>query len=130
MNQNSKQFLLILLTIALIIGCIITMVQESQASEHALVTSYETLEANYTTALRALLSQEGYRNCGISLTKVYTEEGGRDYTVQVHHHRISRSDDATKEALLRDLTSVRFPADNCTMHVEILEVESDFATAF
>lgn len=126
MNLKRKQIALTILTIALILGCIISMVQESQASEKAVIANYPQLEATYTTQLRAMLEQAGYRNSGISLTKKYTEDGGRDYTVQVHHHRISRSSEDVQVALLNDLRSINFPAENCTMNVEILIVDADF----
>ena len=39
---------------------------------------YEELEEDYTQRLQEMLESKGYRNAGITMTKIYQEDGSRD----------------------------------------------------
>ena len=53
-------------------------------------TSYCEKEQELITSVKDFLSQKGYTNCGVTMTRVMDESGIRHYTLTVHHDRISK----------------------------------------
>lgn len=76
---------------------------------------YEELEEKYTKQLSDVLAKKGYRNAGITMTKVYYEDGRREYTVQIHHKRIDRLSDGEKQLLMNELSAVCFGDSQCSV---------------
>ena len=76
---------------------------------------YEELEEEYTKQLSDVLEKKGYRNAGITMTKVYYEDGRREYTVQIHHKRIDRLSDGEKQLLMNELSAVCFGDSQCSV---------------
>ena len=76
---------------------------------------YEELEEEYTKQLSDVLAKKGYRNAGITMTKVYYEDGRREYTVQIHHKRIDRLSDGEKQLLMNELSAVCFGDSQCSV---------------
>lgn len=84
---------------------------------------YEELEEDYTQRLQEMLESKGYRNAGITMTKIYQEDGSREYTIQIHHKRIDRLDAGEKILLLNELAAIRFGDDQCTILHKFLTYE-------
>lgn len=84
---------------------------------------YEELEEDYTQRLQEMLESKGYRNAGITMTKIYQEDGSREYTIQIHHKRIDRLDAGEKILLLKELAAIRFGDDQCTILHKFLTYE-------
>lgn len=84
---------------------------------------YEQLEDNYTQRLRNMLTDKGYRNAGITMTKIYQIDGSREYTVQIHHKRINQLSDGEKLLLLNELTAVSFGGEQCSVLHKFLSYE-------
>ena len=66
---------------------------------------YSQIENEYLADVRQILTENGFSNAGLSLTKQVNEEGGLDYTLSVHHRRIDKMDE-TKRAELTDMLTV------------------------
>ena len=84
---------------------------------------YEELEEDYTQRLQEMLESKGYRNAGITMTKIYQEDGSREYTIQIHHKRIDRLDAGEKILLLNELAAIRFGDDQCIILHKFLTYE-------
>ena len=64
---------------------------------------YRQMEQDYVSQVREYLNDEGYNNSGVALTKVYYEDGDREYTLNVHHKRIEKLTSAEREQLRQQL---------------------------
>lgn len=84
---------------------------------------YEQLEDSYTERLKDMLENKGYRNAGITMTKIYQPDGSREYTVQIHHKRINQLSDGEKILLLNELAAISFGGENCSVLHKFLNFE-------
>ena len=78
------------------------------------------MEKEFYADMKELLTQKGYINSGITIRWVLEETGERNYTVMIHHRRISQLDDAGKEELLQELMKTEFQDTGCTFSYEFL----------
>lgn len=67
---------------------------------------YRQIEQEYVRQVRTYLSDTGYDNSGVALTKVFYEDGSREYTLNIHHKRIEKLTGTEQEQLKEDL--IRF----------------------
>ena len=81
---------------------------------------YETLEDRYVEVLRDTLYDKGYRNAGITMTKVFLEDGGREYNVKIHHRRIDKLEEKDRKLLLAELSTITFAGSECKVVHEFL----------
>lgn len=81
---------------------------------------YEELEDDYVEVLRDTLLSKGYRNAGITMTKVFNEDGSREYTVKLHHKRMSNLSEVAREELLMELSQVEFADSGCRVCLKFL----------
>ncbi len=81
---------------------------------------YEALEDSYVQELRKELADRGYRNAGITMTKVFFEDGSREYTVKLHHKRMERLTKQEQADLLVDLEEVSFTDSECRVYLKFL----------
>lgn len=110
------------------IGCIVTslfmVTMTVQAKEAGKLqhenTLYETLEDRYVQVLRDTLYDRGYSNAGITMTKVYLEDGKREYTVKIHHRRIDKMDETDRQDLLTELSVIPFADAECKVNLNFL----------
>lgn len=79
------------------------------------------IENSYLKNLRTELENQGYSNCGITMTKVTEEDLPVEYTVRIHHKRIGRLDADGKTVLKDNLTQVDFPFEDSNVLVEFYE---------
>ena len=81
---------------------------------------YEEIEDEYVMVLRDTLSNKGYRNAGITMTKIFNADGSRDYTVKLHHRRMDKLTDEERGDLLKDLSEVAFADSECRVYLKFL----------
>lgn len=95
--------------------CVAGTVQ-SQSNKNAQLCEsfYQQMEEGYTDELRAYLTEEGYINCGIMLTRTVYEDGTRKYQVVLHHNRFERLSDTAKCALKEAVEEKAFEAEGCS----------------
>ena len=81
---------------------------------------YEQIEDEYVKVLRNTLADKGYSNAGITMTKIFYENGRREYTVKLHHKRMERLDADEQQILLAELSEINFAADECEVYLKFL----------
>lgn len=91
---------------------------------------YRDMEQTYLKEVRAFLEEEGYKNSGVTMTKVIEADGSRSYTVTIHHERIDRLPESDKQSLLANCSNISFPIEECTFSHILLNVRSSISTNF
>lgn len=89
--------------------------------------SYCEKEQEFIASVKDFLSQKGYTNCGVTMTRVMDENGMRHYTLTVHHDRISRLNAAERENLEKELEQITFDHTDgkvCYKFLDELEEET------
>ena len=113
-----------MITIGLVIMAFTTMTMSVNATEKKRLQYkdeyYEEIEDSYVQELRDALADRGYRNAGITMTKVFYEDGSREYTVKLHHKRMERLTKQEQDNLLADLTDVSFDDSECRVYLKFL----------
>lgn len=90
--------------------------------------SVQELEGYYQEKERALvedarefLSQRGLADSGVMLTRVVDEGGGRQYTLTVHHGRITKMSEDDRRFLMEELQQIVFEDEDSTFFHKFLE---------
>lgn len=120
MKKNLKENLLFcgitLLLTAIAAFCVTsTVTSRERMTESEEEMYYRSREQEFVQKTRVFLNEAGYRDSGIMLTRVVDAEGARDYTMTVHHHRISGMDEEGRESLARELEGIDFLPEGCTV---------------
>ena len=84
---------------------------------------YEQLEDSYEVRLREALTQKGYRNAGITMTKILGTDGSREYTVLIHHKRIRKMEVGERTLLQKELEAICFGDEQCIMVCNFLDCD-------
>lgn len=106
--------ILLILTTAF---CVAGTVQSQSNKEIQLCENfYRQLEDGYVDELRTYLTQEGYINCGIMLTRTVYEDGTREYQVLLHHNRFEKLNDTEVCALKEAVEEKAFAAEGCSFY--------------
>jgi len=82
---------------------------------------YRQIEKAYIEAVRDKLDSEGYRNAGISMTKIINAEGGFDYLLSVHHKRIDKMNNQSRDELTGIITKDEIEIANSSISVKYIE---------
>lgn len=95
---------------------------KSQDDAHVKVdeASFHKLEQQYVQEVKDYLAKEGFTSSGVTLTKVYREDGGRDYEVRIHHKYIDKMNREERDKLTGDLEEISFPVPNCHFAYKLL----------
>ena len=80
---------------------------------------YRALEREYTDAAREFLREQGFGDCGVMMTRVTNEDGGREYTVRIYHKRLQRMSPGEKRILIDRLSQEEFGQEVCTFSYEL-----------
>ena len=81
---------------------------------------YEDMEDNYVASLKSELTAKGYRNAGITMTKIFYENGEREYTVKIHHKRMENLSLEEQEVLLEELSMTNFADRECKISLTFI----------
>lgn len=80
-------------------------------------TEREQSEAAFISEVRTMLTQAGYENSGINLSRVGDTQNGWEYTVRIHHRKLTDSEQ--KCELLRKKITLLADWETCVdMEVE------------
>lgn len=77
---------------------------------------YQIQENDFVKNIRNCMEEQGYYNCGITLTKVMDTDGSREYKVMVHHSDIDLEDNKEIVMISENLKNVDFNAENATVN--------------
>ena len=73
--------------------------------------------------IRNLLEERGYRNSGVTMSRVRLEDGSNQYIVTIYHRRIMNLALDEQEELLDACRMIRFPVEDCNFFHEFLEAD-------
>lgn len=80
---------------------------------------YLECERQLVEEAREYLGRQGYENSGVMLTRVVDVDGGREYTLNIHHNRIGRLDEEEKQWLAEGLWEIVFTDPDCTFSIHL-----------
>lgn len=69
--------------------------------------------------VRGYLRQQGYGNSGVMLTRVVDADGSREYTLSIHHSRITALGEEEREQLAEELQEIAFTDQNCVFVIKL-----------
>lgn len=110
--------------VAVIAFCMVgTVVSQTDIGARELENYYREQEKVLLQEAKEYLTELGFQNSGVTLTRVVDEEGKRDYTFTIHHGKIDRMSEEER-AKLAELLLTRVVLDeNCTFYHEFLLYE-------
>jgi len=82
---------------------------------------YRTEEREYVDSVRAKLTELGYSQAGLVMTKVVNEDGTIIYTLTIHHSRIDKMNEYERKQLSDIITEETIDVENSTVVTEYLE---------
>lgn len=80
---------------------------------------YQIQENHFVKEIRKCMEEQGYYNCGITLTKVMDVDGSREYKVLVHHSYIDLENEMEVTNIKEILGNINFNAENITVNFTI-----------
>ena len=80
---------------------------------------YAALEKEFLKQAKQTLEEQGYSNCGVTMTRVTNEDGSREYTVLLHHRKFEWLRQADRDSLTDMLAAKGFTDGVCTFVVSI-----------
>lgn len=124
MKNTTKNLSFIVVTIMLILTSIFFISKTVQGREDIETVEKEryfrVLEQEYVEEIRTYLNEQGYTNSGVSLTRVVDEEGGREYSIVLHHKYLQKLSAEEKEALFASIQEMAFDEDGCNFRINLL----------
>lgn len=97
-----------------------TVMSRSNPGGREIENYYMALEKQLVCDTREYLNKSGFPNSGVTLTRVVNENGMREYTMTVHHGKIDRMDENSRQILKEALSQFVFAEENCTFCHEFL----------
>ncbi len=96
---------------------------KSQAADtlRAQEAYYEQLEREYIGQVRNFLTEQGYRNSGVTLSRIVDGEGQRRYRVLIHHGAIDRLEEEALAELLEQVSDLGFYVPGCSFTAQLLQ---------
>ena len=96
---------------------------KSQAADtlRAQEAYYEQLEREYIGQVRNFLTEQGYRNSGVTLSRIVDGEGQRRYRVLIHHGAIVRLEEEAQTELLEQVSDLGFHVPGCSFTAQLLQ---------
>lgn len=82
---------------------------------------YEQLEREYIGQVRSFLAEQGYRNSGVTLSRIVDGEGQRSYKVLIHHGAIVRLEEEALAELLEQVRDMGFHIPGCSFTAQLLK---------
>ena len=122
--KNGKNLKWILTTIVLILVTAFsiagTVISKNDFKAGELEQYYLQKEKQLTEDVRDFLNQKGYRNSGVTVTRVVESNGNREYTVTVHHGDIDRMTEGERTVLAGEMGNLTFEDEHCTFSMNFL----------
>lgn len=114
--MSERRFVIItILLVLVILFCMKSTVISKGNGEHAQENHYYLgLEQEYVRNAKIFLNEQGFENCGVTMTRVTNQDGTREYTVQIHHRKLERMAEEDKTVLRNSLSQTEFGENTCT----------------
>ena len=101
-----------------------TVISQTDIGEQEQEAYYRAQEKELLEETKAYLTELGYKNSGVTLTRVVDASGRREYTFTIHHGKIDRMSEVEREELAKDLGKRASIDENCIFFHEFLLNES------
>ena len=114
MLKRKNVLMVMMMIAAMIVICFCvtgTVYSKEKQSRKEQEQYYRSVEAAYLSEVREWLGENGYENSGVTMTKVIEEDGSREYTLSVHHHKISNLEEGEQVSLKNELTGMDNPME-------------------
>lgn len=99
--------------------CVGTVMSRTDFSGQELEHYYQERERQLVEETREYLGQQGYKNSGVMLTRVVDADGSREYTLSIHHSRITALSEEEQEQLADGLQEITFADQNCAFIISM-----------
>lgn len=109
----------IILLIVTAFCCAGTVMSRTDLSSRELEHYYRERERQLVEEARAYLGQQGYADSGVMLTRVVDMDGSREYTLSIHHRRITALGEEEQEQLAAGLQEITFTDQNCVFVINM-----------
>lgn len=106
----------------MIFMCSALTAMSSAKQSKELENYYLAQEKQLNKDTRAYLNMKGFKDSGVTVTRIVSEEA-REYTVTVHHRKIDAMSGEDRENLANELGKLAFADDNCSFRYEFLLYE-------
>lgn len=100
-----------------------TVISKSNIGGQELENYYREQEKNLLQETKDYLTEMGFKNSGVTLTRVVDETGKRDYTFTIHHGKIDNMSENERTELAELLLTKTVLDENCTFYHEFLMYE-------
>lgn len=102
--------LLVLVIVFCVKGTVFSKEKDERARENRY---YAVLEDEFRKGTKSVLEENGYKDCGVTMTRVTMPDGSREYTVLLHHRKLQRLNEKEKEEVISSLSDMEFEGDVC-----------------
>ena len=122
MNGKDILFYIVLLVLFLLLSFLISNIAYSKENVKNLELEqyYDGLEDVMLRKVKEYLNENGFRNSGVSLTRVVDSDNHRTYQLIVHHDHIDRMEEYEREELKEILCAFGFQDSYSTFHCSFL----------
>lgn len=100
-----------------------TVISQTDIGTQELENYYREQERGLLQETKQYLTEMGFQNSGVTLTRVVDEQGRRDYTFTIHHGKIDKMSESERTELAELLLTKAVLDENCTFCHEFLLYE-------
>lgn len=120
--RKEAVFVMVTVFLILILWLFVSETVMSQTEGNITVDeeAFVELEKDYVVTVRSYLDEKGYRNSGVSLTRVMDESGERSYEMVLHHKNLYKLSDEEQEIMLGEIETMAFHVYGCKFQVKLL----------
>lgn len=121
-KMNGSGFLAAVLVLAMFAVCCCagTVKSRTELGAGEIEGYYQEKEKGLVEDVKEFLSGRGFVHSGVMLTRVVDADGSREYTLTVHHGKIDRLDEESRQQLMEELEGIVFEDGDCTFRHEFL----------
>ncbi len=123
-DRVAKDAAFVLFSVMLVLGLALfiseTVMSQTEGNISVDEKHIQVLEQEYVSEIREYLDAAGYRNSGVTLTKVVDTDGSRSYSVALHHKGLHKLELAEQEALFQEVKDLAFQVAGCNFQVTLL----------
>ena len=123
-DRIAKEAAFVLFTVLLVAGLALFISQTVMSQEEGKVSvdekHFRVLEQEYVQEIRSYLEEQGFKNSGVSLTRVVETDGSRSYEVVLHHKGISKLTAQEQAELFEAVEELAFHIAGCNFQVNLL----------
>jgi len=124
-KRGLSNILILAVTTICLVGvmafCVVrTVVSQTHISEQEMEEYYREQEKVLLAETKEYLTELGFKNSGVTLTRVVDEEGAREYTFTIHHGKIDRMEERERLELAEELSKLAALEGDCSFSHEFL----------